>query len=96
LQFGTGETNYRGLRLLEFACSQRLTITNTLYPYKPSRRTTRHAPNGKTHNQINLILTLGRFKSSINRTRRRTHPEANIGSDHDLVLLIMKIKLKKY
>ena len=46
-QYGTGNTNDRGLRLLEFAGSQRLTIANTLYPHKLSRRTTWHAPNGK-------------------------------------------------
>jgi hypothetical protein len=49
-QFGPGETNDRGLRLLEFAFSQRLTNANTLYPHKLSRRTTWHAPNGKTLN----------------------------------------------
>jgi len=33
-QFGTGENNNRGLRLLEFTCTHRLTIANTLYPHK--------------------------------------------------------------
>lgn len=94
-QYGTGETNDRGLRLLEFACSQRLTIANTLYPHKLSRRTTWHAPNGKIHNQIDFVLTPRRFKSSINRAKTRTYPGADIGSDHDLVLLTMKIRLKK-
>ena len=94
-QYGTGDTNDRGLRLLEFASSQRLTIGNTLYPHKLSRRTTWHAPNGKTHNQIDFILTPRRFKSSINRAKTRTYPGADIGSDHDLVLLIMKVRLKK-
>ena len=49
-RYGTGETNDRGLRLLEFASSHRLTITSTLYPHTISRRTTWHAPNGKVHN----------------------------------------------
>ena len=31
-KYGTGETNDRGLRLLEFANSHKLTIANTLYP----------------------------------------------------------------
>ncbi|XP_076443957.1 uncharacterized protein LOC143282244 [Babylonia areolata] len=93
-QYGTGDTD-RGLRLLEFACSQRLTIANTLYPHKLSRRTTWHAPNGRTHNQIDFVLTPRRFKSSINRAKTRTYPGADIGSDHDLVLLTMKMKLKK-
>ncbi|XP_076438321.1 uncharacterized protein LOC143277407 [Babylonia areolata] len=94
-QYGTGDTNDRGLRLLEFACSQRLTIANALYPHKLSRRTTWHAPNGRTHNQIDFVLTPRRFKSSINRAKTRTYPGADIGSDHDLVLLTMKMKLKK-
>ena len=94
-RYGTGETNDRGLRLLEFASSKRLTIANTLYPHKLSRRTTWHAPNGMVHNQIDYILTPRRFKSSVNRAKTRTYPGADIGSDHNLVLLTMKIKLKK-
>ena len=94
-RYGVGETNDRGLRLLEFASSHRLTIANTLYPNKTSRRTTWHAPNGKTHNQIDFIMTPRRFKSSINRAKTRTYPGADVGSDHDLVLLTIKIKLKK-
>lgn len=39
-QYGTSETNDRGLRALEFASSQRLTIANTLYQHKISCRTT--------------------------------------------------------
>ena len=93
-KFGCGETNDRGTRLLEFATSQRLTLANTLYPHKMSRRTTWHAPNGKIHNQIDFILAPKQFKSSINRAKTRTYPGADIGSDHDLVMLNMKLKLK--
>mgnify|MGYP006273469667 CR=1 FL=1 len=94
-QYGTGETNDRGLRLLEFAESHQLTLATTLYPHKLSRRTTWHAPSGKIHNQIDYILTPRRIKSSINRAKTRTYPGADVGSDHDLVLLNMKMKLKK-
>ena len=80
---------------MEFASSHQLTITNTLYPHKISRRTTWHAPNGIVHNQIDYILTPRRFKSSVNKAKTRTYPGADIGSDHDLVLLVMKLKLKK-
>merc|ERR1712002_109576 len=45
-RYGVGETNDRGLRLLEFAQHHRLTIANTLFPHKMSRRTTWHHPNG--------------------------------------------------
>ena len=94
-KFSTGETNDRGLRLLEFATSNKLTLANTLFPLKMSRRTTWHSPNGLVHNQIDFILTPRRFKSSINKARTRTYPGADIGSDHDLVLMVMKLKLKK-
>ena len=58
-RYGTGKTNDRGLRLLEFASSHKLTIANTLYPHKLSRRTTWHALNGRIHNQIDFILPRG-------------------------------------
>ena len=93
-RFGIGETNDRGLRLLEFAKSHKLTIANTLYPHKKSRTTTWHSPNGKVHNQIDFILTPQRFKSSINKANTRTYPGADIGSDHDLVMTTIKLKLK--
>ena len=87
--------NDRGLRLLEFASSHRLTIANTLYPHKTPRRTTWHAPNGTTHNQIDFIMIPRRFKSSINGAKTRTYQGADVGSDHDLLLLTIKIKLKR-
>ena len=94
-RFGIGETNDRGIRLLEFANSYHLTLANTLFPHKTSRRTTWHAPTGKTHNQIDFILVPQKFKSSINKAQTRTFPGADIGSDHDMVLMTMKMKLKK-
>ena len=54
-----------------------------------------HLPNGKIHNQIDYILTPRRFKSSISKANARTLPGVDIGSDHDLVLAILKLKLKK-
>ena len=63
-RFGTGETNDRGLQLLEFASTHKLILVNTLYPHKLSGRTTWHSPIGNIHNQIDYILTLRRLKSS--------------------------------
>ena len=92
--FGLGTTNDRGLRLLEFAKSHRLTLANTLHPHKLSRTATWHSPNGLVHNQIDFILAPQRFKSSINKAMTRTFPGADIGSDHDLVLAAFKLKLR--
>lgn len=93
-RFGLGETNDRGLRLLEFARSHKLTAANTLFPHKTSRRMTWHSPNGVTHNQIDYILTPQRFKSSINKAQTRTFPGADVGSDHDMVLMTLRLKLR--
>lgn len=93
-KFGVGTTNDRGLRLLEFAHTHDLTIANTLHHHKLSRRTTWHSPDGITHNQIDYILTSKRFKSSINAAKTRTYPGADIGSDHDLVLMAYKLRLR--
>lgn len=93
-KFGLGNTNARGLRLLEFAQSHRLTIANTLHPHKKSRTVTWHSPGGLVHNQIDFILLPQRFKSSINKAQTRSFPGADIGSDHNLVLTSLKLKLK--
>ena len=92
-KFGFGETNDRGVRLLEFARSHHLTLANTLHPHKPSRTTTWHSPDGNVHNQIDYILAPQRYKSSINKANTRTFPGADIGSDHDLVMATFKLKL---
>jgi len=88
-------TNERGLRLLEFASYNDTVLANTLGEHKASRRWTWHAPNGIHHNQIDYILVQNRFRSGINRAKTRTFPGADMGSDHDLVLLNFRVRLKK-
>ena len=87
-------TNERGLRLLEFASYNNMVLANTLGDQKASRRWTWHAPN-KSHHQIDYIMVQNRFRSGIRRARTRTYPGADVGSDHDLVLLNFRIRLKK-
>ena len=88
------ETNERGLKLLEFATFNNLVLTNTLGPHKPSRRWTWHSPNGKHHNQIDYILVKKRIRSGVNIHRTRSFPGADIGSDHDLVMMTFQVRLK--
>ena len=88
------ETNERGLRLLEFATFNNLVLTNTLGPHKPSRRWTWHSPDGTHHNQIDYILVKKRFRSGVNIHRTRSFPGADIGSDHDLVMMTFQDGLK--
>ncbi|KAL8601188.1 hypothetical protein ACOMHN_002995 [Nucella lapillus] len=95
-RYGLAETNDRGYRLLEFASSHKLTLANTWFPHKIPRRTLWHSLEGKTHNQIDYILFTCRFKSSINKAKTRIYPRADIGSDHDMVLMTLRLKLKNH
>ena len=94
-KYGCGVTNIRGQRLLEFADFHGLTIANTIFPHKMSRRYTWHSPHPGVHTQIDYILTPKKFKTSIFGARTRSFPGADIGSDHELVMTTLKIKLKK-
>ena len=60
-----------------------------------SRRITWTAPDGIARNQIDYILIDKKCASSINGHKTRSFPGADIGSDHNLVMLTMKLKLKR-
>ena len=92
--FCNATTNERGLRLLEFATYNKLGLANTYGPHKPSRRWTWHSPNGQHHNQIDYILLKQRCRSGINIAKTRSFPGADIGSDHDLVMVNFRLRLK--
>jgi len=87
-------TNERGLRLLEFASTNRMVVANTLGAHKYSRRTTWQSPKGHK-NQIDYILVPKRFRSGINVERTRSFPGADIGSDHDLVMMTFRMRLTR-
>ena len=93
--YSNNETNERGLRLLEFASLNDLKLANTFGPHKASRRWTWHSPNGKHQNQIDYIMIKRRFQTSVNIAKTRSFPGADIGSDHDLVMMTFKLHLKK-
>ena len=89
------ETKDRGLRLLDFATYNNLVLANTLGNHKPYRSWTWHSPDGTYHNQIVYILVKKLFRSGITKTARtRTFPGADVGSDHDMVMMIFQTRLK--
>ena len=88
-------TNERGLRLLQFVTYNKLGLANTYDPHKASRRWTWHSLNGQHHNQIDYILLKQQFRSGINIAKTRSFPGADIGSDHDLVMMNFRLRLKK-
>ena len=68
---------------------------NTFGPHKASRRWTWHSPGGEHHNQIDYIMIKSRFHSSVNIAKTRSFPGADIGSDHELVMMAFALRLKK-
>ena len=88
------ETSDRGLKLLDFATYNSLVLANTLGNHKPSRRWTWHSPDRTHHNQIDYILVKKRFRSGIKTARARTFLGADVGSDHDMVMMTFQTRLK--
>ena len=89
------KSNERGLGLLEFASCNDLMLANIFGPHKTTRRATWHSPNGKHHNHIDYIMVKRRFRSSGNIAMTRSFPGADIGSDHELVMMTFKLHLKR-
>ncbi|XP_074662637.1 uncharacterized protein LOC141915124 [Tubulanus polymorphus] len=94
-RLGLGKKNDQWLILLEFARTHNLSLLNTFCKQKLSRKASWHSPNGKSHNLIDYLMVDRRFLSSFNLMRTRTFPGADIGSDHDLVLTTMNLRLKR-
>ena len=88
------ETKDRGLKLLDFTTYNNLVLANTLGNHKPSRRWTWHSPDGTHHNQIDYILVKKRFHSGIKTARTRAFPSADVGSNHDMVMMTFQTPLK--
>ena len=70
-------------------------LANALGKHEASRRWTWHSPNGGYHNQIDYIMVRRRFLTSVNTAKTRRFLGADIGSDHDLVMMSFRLRLKK-
>ena len=71
-----------------------LFVTNTRFKQsKENRIWTWESPGGITHNQIDYILVNKRWLGSVQFSR--AFPSADCGSDHQLIMAGMKLKLKK-
>ena len=93
--FCNDDTNERGLRPLEFATFDGLVLANTFGNHKASRGLTWHSPNGQHNNRIDYNLMRKRFRSGVNIARARSFLGADIGSDHDLLMMTFHLRLKR-
>ena len=85
--------NEAGQRLIEFCQENALVIANTLFQQNKRRLYTWTSPDGQHRNQTDYILCSQRWRSSIQSGK--TRPRADWGSDHELLIVKFRLKLKK-
>jgi hypothetical protein len=93
-RFGYGKRNTRGERLVNFCAANGLYVTNTLFrQWKENRCWTWESPDGVTRNQIDFVIVNRKCRGSV--LNSRAYPSADIGSDHQLLLANLRLKLKR-
>ena len=90
---GLGVKNEAGQGLTEFCCENAPVITKTLFQQHKRRLYTWTSPDGQYRNQTDYVLCSRRWKSSIHQ--KKTRPGADCGSDHELLIVKFRLKLKK-
>ena len=92
-KFGLGIQNEAGQRLIEFCQEKALVIPNTFFQQHKRRLYTRTSPDGQHQNYIDYILCSQKWKSSMQSAKTRLG--ADCGSDHELLIVKFRHKLKK-
>ncbi|KAJ0171123.1 hypothetical protein K1T71_013322 [Dendrolimus kikuchii] len=87
-------SNDNGTRLISFASAKAMVIKSTMFPRKDIYKGTWRSPDGHTVNQIDHIVIDDRHKSSIIDVR--TFRGADCDSDHYLVGIKLRCKIKSY
>ena len=90
---GLGDRNEAGERMIEFCEENQLIVTNTWYKQPRRRLYTWTTPNGLHRNQIDYIMIQKRWRSMVKSAK--TMPGADCGTDHELLVAIIQVKLKK-
>jgi len=86
------ETNNNGIKMIHFAISDGLNVRSTTFPYKDIPKQTWYSADSRTVNQIEHVLISNRFRSVITDIRALRGPD--IGSDHNLLKINFKVKLR--
>ena len=92
-EFDLGNRNDRGNRLVEFCEAYNLMVANTWFNQHKRRRYTWKMPGDRNRYQLDYILVGQRYRNGVKNCRAR--PGADCNSDHNLVRLDMRIRLKR-
>lgn len=95
--FGLGDRNQRGNRLIEFCQNEKIIVNNTIFK-QPKRhlytwKAQSDGHNNNIRNQIDYILIRKSFCNTVKCFK--TQSGADISSDHNPVVARVKIELKK-
>ena len=85
--------NDNGERVVNFSKRHNLFVTNTWFQQKRSAQHTWISPDKETKNQIDYVLIDKRFRNGIQNSK--SMPEADCESDHNPVIVTMKIRLQR-
>jgi len=85
------DSNYNGVRLVNFATSQNLVVKSTMFPHRNSHKHTWTSPDGRTHNQIDHVLIDRRWHLSVLDVRSFRGAECD--TSHHLVIAKVRERL---
>ena len=88
---GVGQMNENGERFANICSFNRLVIGGTIFPQKKIHKATCVSPDQRTENQIDHFCISRKFRRSLEDVR--VLRGADIGSDHHLLLAVMKLRL---
>jgi len=92
-EYGLGSSNKRGEKLIELCRNKKIYVTNTWFCQNKRRRYTWTRPGNTGRFQIDYILAKQRYWNSV--INAKCYPGADVDSDHNPVVITVKIKLKK-
>ena len=89
-----GNINENGSLFLDFCHANNLVIGGGIFLHKEIHKVTRISPDGSTRNQIDHITITKHFRRSL--VDVRAYRSADIGSDHELVMAKIRLKLCRH
>lgn len=91
-KFGLGKRNERQEKMVEVCKKNKTVLTNTWFQQEKRRRYTWKKPGDTSRYQIDYTLVRQRYRNSVKSSQ--SYPIADADSDHNLVAMGVKWKLK--